>query len=62
MMEGVAARRLGWHRGLTGWHEARQRVDAHPGERQERKRAGPQACAGPPASAGASLPRRHRGS
>ena len=60
MMEGVAARLLCWQRSLTGWNEARQLVDSHPGESQERGRAGPQARAGPPASAEASLPRRHR--
>ena len=61
MMEGVAARLLSWQRGLTGWHEARQRVYSHTGESQDCGRAGPQAGAGSTASAGASLPRRHRG-
>jgi hypothetical protein len=36
MMEGIAARLLCWQCGLTGWNEARQRVDSHPGESQER--------------------------
>jgi hypothetical protein len=62
MMEGVAARLLCWQRDLTGWNEARQLVYSHTGESQERGRAGPQASAGSTASAGASLPRRHRGS
>src|SRR5262245_60943484 len=60
-MEGIAARLLCWQCGLTGWNEARQRVDRPPGERQERGRAGPQARAGPPANAGTSVPCRHRG-
>ena len=45
MMEGVAARLLCWQRGLTGWNEARQLVYSHPGESQERGRAGLQANA-----------------
>ena len=36
MMEGVAVRLLCWQRSLTGWNEARQRVDRHPDEHQER--------------------------
>src|SRR6516162_405103 len=46
MMAGVAARLLGWQRGLTEWNEARHLVDSHPGESQECRRAGPQARAG----------------
>src|SRR5690242_3381417 len=55
MMEGVAARLLSWQRGLTGWHEARQRVYSHTGERQERGRAGPQARAGSTSQRGGLL-------
>src|SRR6516164_1722841 len=39
MMAGVAARLLGWQRGLTEWNEARHLVDSHPGERQSLWRA-----------------------
>src|SRR5262249_54249310 len=46
MMEGVAARLRCGQRGLIGRNEARQRVSRHPGESQERGRAGPQARAG----------------
>jgi hypothetical protein len=60
MLEGVAARLLGWQRGLTGWNEARQLVYSHTGERQEHGRGGPRASAGSTASAGVFLPRRHR--
>src|SRR6516165_9948678 len=55
MMESVAARLLSWHRGLTGWHEARQRVYSHPDESQERGRAGPQARAGSTSQRGGLL-------
>src|SRR5215467_433799 len=61
MMEGVAARLRCWQRGLTGWNEARPRVDRHTGESQERERAGPQARAESTARAEVALPRRHRG-
>src|SRR4029453_4528303 len=60
MMEDVATRLLCWQRGLTGCNEARQLVYSHTGESQERGRAEPQAGAGSTASAGVSLPRRHR--
>ena len=55
MMESVAARLLSWHRGLTGWYEARQRVYSHPDESQERGRAGPQARAGSTSQRGGLL-------
>src|SRR6516162_10667785 len=61
MMAGVAARLLGWQRGLTEWNEARHLVDSHPGESQECRRTGPQARAGTTSQRGDSVPRRHRG-
>src|SRR5690348_8101285 len=55
MLEGVAVRLLCWHRGLTGWNEARQLVHSHPGESQERGRAGLQARARSPSQRGGLL-------
>ncbi|HEY5868740.1 MAG TPA: hypothetical protein VI542_24805 [Candidatus Tectomicrobia bacterium] len=43
MLEGVAATPQCWQHGLTGEHEARQRIHSHTGESQERRWAGRQA-------------------
>ena len=55
MLAGVAARLLGWQRGLTEWNEARHLVDSYPGESQECRRAGPQARAGSTSQRGGLL-------
>src|SRR5690349_11054260 len=57
MLEGVATRLLCWHRGLTGWNEARQLVYSPTGEGQERGQdrrsvQGPPPARGPPCRGG----------
>ena len=55
MMEGVAACHRCLQRGLTGGNEALQLIHRHPGESQERGRAGPQARAGSTSQCGGLL-------